>query len=204
VNAKAHWETVYRSKAPDAVSWYRPHLEVSLDLIERAAGNRSASIIDVGAGESTLADDLLRRGYTDLTVLDISQTALEVTQERLGHAAARVNWICGDVTRVPLPRHCFDIWHDRAVFHFLTAPQDRASYVQSVLRSVRPGGNAIVSAFGPEGPTRCSGLDVMRYGAEALHGQFGGSFRLVESSTELHYTPWGAAQQFVYCYCRVE
>ena len=203
MNAGTHWEAVYRSKAPDAVSWYRPHLERSLDLIERAANNRSASIIDAGAGESTLADDLLRRGYTDITVLDISPTALEVMQERLGQAAAHMHWICGDITRVSLPQACFDVWHDRAVFHFLTAPEDRAAYVQSVLHSVRRGGNVIVSAFGPEGPTRCSGLDVMRYDPMALHGQFGRSFRLIESSTELHFTPWGSAQQFVYCYCRV-
>ena len=203
MDTKSHWESIYLTKAPDAVSWYRPHLEISLDLIQRAAAPRSATIVDVGAGESTLVDDLLARGYSNLAVLDISPTALAVTRERLGSAADHVRWICADATRVPLARHRFDLWHDRAVFHFLTSPQGRAAYVESVLYAVRPGGHVIVSAFGPEGPTRCSGLDVMRYDAEALHGQFGGSFRLLESSEQVHRTPWGAAQQFTYCYCRV-
>ncbi|MEO8661049.1 MAG: class I SAM-dependent methyltransferase [Bryobacteraceae bacterium] len=204
MNSELHWEGIYRTKAPDAVSWYRPHLDRSLGLIERAAEGRSARIVDVGAGESTLVDDLVARGYEHISVLDISPTALEVTKQRLGIAAARVNLVCADVMRSPFPRHCFDIWHDRAVFHFLTSPQDRAAYVQSVRRNVRPGGHVIVSTFGPEGPTRCSGLEVMRYDAGALHGQFGSSFRLVDSAKEVHYTPWGTGQQFTYCYCKVE
>ena len=201
---ETHWESIYRTKAPDAVSWYRPHLELSLTLIERAAGGRQAAIIDVGAGESTLVDDLLRRGYRDVTVLDISPTALDVTRKRLGPLAEHVRWIAADITRSPLPRHAFDVWHDRAVFHFLTHRVDRAAYVQNVLHAMRPGGCVIVSAFGPEGPTHCSGLDVVRYDAAALHGEFGRGFRLMESTKEVHHTPWGTAQQFVYCYCRVE
>ena len=204
MNAEAHWETIYRTKAPDAVSWYRPHLEVSLSLIERAARNRSAAIIDVGGGESTLVDDLIRRGFSDLTVLDISLTALEATKKRLGQAGDRVRWLAADITSVPLPEHSFDIWHDRAVFHFLTAADDRAAYVRNVRHAMRPGGFVIVSTFGPEGPTRCSGLDVVRYDREKLHAEFGAHFRLIDSSKELHYTPWGAPQQFLYCYCRVE
>ena len=204
MNAKAHWESIYLTKAPDAVSWYRPHLEVSLSLVERAARNRSAAIIDVGGGESTLVDDLIRRGFSDLTVLDISLTALEATKKRLGQAGDRVRWFAADITSVPLPEHSFDIWHDRAVFHFLTAADDRAAYVRNVLHSMRPGGFVIVSTFGPEGPTRCSGLDVVRYDSENLHAEFGAHFRLIDSSKELHYTPWGAPQQFLYCYCRVE
>ena len=204
MNAEAHWESIYLTKAPDAVSWYRPHLEVSLSLIERAARNRSAAIIDVGGGESTLVDDLIRRGFSDLTVLDISLTALEATKKRLGQAGDRVRWLAADITSVPLPEHSFDIWHDRAVFHFLTAADDRAAYVRNVLHAMRPGGFVIVSTFGPEGPTRCSGLDVVRYDSENLHAEFGAHFRLIDSSKELHHTPWGAAQQFLYCYCRVE
>jgi len=199
-----HWESVYRSKAPDAVSWYRPHLEISLDLIERCAPERSASIIDVGAGESTLTDDLLSRGYQQLTVLDVSKTAIEATKERLGRAAENVHWVVGDITQLSLPTQSFDIWHDRAVFHFLVDPAQRQAYVQSVLQAVRPGGHVIVSTFGPEGPTKCSGLDVMRYDAEALHREFGMRFQIEESSQELHHTPWGTVQQFVYCCCRVE
>jgi len=204
MNTEAHWETIYRAKAPDGVSWYRPHLEVSLGLIERAARSQAAAIIDVGGGESTLVDDLIRRGFDNVTVLDISPTALDATKERLGRAGERVHWLAADITSVSLPGHSFDIWHDRAVFHFLTAAEDRAAYVRNVLHAMRPGGFVIVSTFGPEGPTRCSGLDVVRYDSENLHAQFGAHFRLIDSSKEVHYTPWGTAQQFLYCYCRVE
>jgi SAM-dependent methyltransferase len=202
MNPEEHWEEIYRSKAPDAVSWYRPHLDVSLDLIARAAESSSA-ILDVGGGESTLVDDLVSRGYRNVTVLDISSTAIEVTRQRLGPAAKSVRWIAGDLRDVSLPDHAFDVWHDRAVFHFLTSPGDRELYVHKVRNAVRPGGHVIVATFGPEGPVRCSGLEVVRYDAGALHGQFGGDFRPIESTMELHYTPWGTAQQFVYCYCRV-
>ncbi len=203
MNAEAHWNRVYSTKAPNALSWYRPHLEMSLALIERASGGCSASVIDVGAGESTLVDDLVARAYRNVTVLDISQIALEVAKKRLGSAAEHVHWMQGDVTQISLPRHSVDVWHDRAVFHFLTAPEHRAAYVRTVLHAVRPGGYVIVSAFGPDGPKKCSGLDVVRYDAQTLHGEFGGRFRLLEKSNELHHTPWGTAQHFVYCYCRV-
>ena len=204
VNVKTHWEKVYTTKAPDQVSWYRPHLETSLSLIERAAGGVSASIIDVGGGESTLVDDLLARGYQNITVLDISQTASDVTKQRLKATAERVHWITTDVTKAELAPSAYDVWHDRAVFHFLTSIEQRVAYVRNVARAVKMGGHVIVGTFGPEGPTRCSGLEVMRYDAEALHDQFGTRFRLVESSKELHRTPFGTTQQFLYCYCRVE
>jgi SAM-dependent methyltransferase len=201
---EAHWENVFGSKAADQVSWYRPHLEISLDLIERRAPERSAAIIDVGAGESTLVDDLLAHGYRDLTVLDVSHTAIDATRKRLGSAADRVRWITGDITRADLASGSFDVWHDRAVFHFLTDPGERKLYVDSVLKAVKRGGHVIVSTFGPQGPVKCSGLDVMRYDAHALHDQFGKRFRIEESTEELHHTPWGTAQQFVYCCCLVE
>jgi 2-polyprenyl-3-methyl-5-hydroxy-6-metoxy-1,4-benzoquinol methylase len=204
MDTKRHWENVYTTKAPDAVSWYRRHLETSLALIERAADARESSIIDVGAGESTLVDDLLLRGYKNLSVLDVSQTAIEVTKKRLGSAAEQVRWLVGDIVEIELEPCAYDLWHDRAVFHFLTTPERRITYVQQVTRAVKPGGHVIVSTFGPEGPTECSGLKVMRYGAESLHGEFGGRFRLVESSKELHQTPFGTTQQFLYCYCRFE
>lgn len=204
MNTGAHWEKVYNTKAPDAVSWYRPHLETSLALIERAAATSSASIIDVGAGESTLADDLLARGYRNLTLLDISPTALAVTRERLESAAGQIDWRIADVTQVSLPARSYDVWHDRAVFHFLTEPEQRAAYVRNVMHAVKPGGHVIVSTFGPEGPVKCSGLEVARYDAPSLHAQFGRRFQLIESSTELHRTPFGTTQQFLYCYCRVE
>lgn len=204
MDAKTHWEKVYATKAPEAVSWYRPHLETSLALIERAAAGYSASIIDVGGGESTLVDDLLARGYENITVLDVSQTAIDVTKKRLGLAAEQVHWLVADITEAQLEPSAYDVWHDRAVFHFLTVPEQRAAYVRQVVRSVKPGGHVIVSTFGPEGPTKCSGLDVVRYDDDSLHNEFGTTFRLVESSKELHETPIGTTQQFLYCYCRVE
>jgi 2-polyprenyl-3-methyl-5-hydroxy-6-metoxy-1,4-benzoquinol methylase len=204
MDTQAHWEKIYTEKAPDAVSWYRPHLETSLALIEQAAVDRAASIVDVGGGESTLVDDLLARGYENITVLDVSQTAIDANRKRLGEASDRVHWRVADISKVDLLPSAYDVWHDRAVFHFLIAKSDRAAYVGQVTRSVKPGGHVIVSTFGPEGPTKCSGLDVARYNAESLHREFGVHFRLLESSRELHRTPFGTTQQFLYCYCRVE
>jgi 2-polyprenyl-3-methyl-5-hydroxy-6-metoxy-1,4-benzoquinol methylase len=188
----------------DEVSWYRPHLEVSLGLIEQATKDTGSAIIDVGGGEATLVDDLVARGYSDVTVLDISQAAIEVAKARMGSAATSVRWIAGDITGVELEAGRYDVWHDRAVFHFLTNADDRAAYVRQVARAVRVGGHVIVATFGPDGPEKCSGLDVVRYDAENLHGEFGPKFRLLDSVTELHETPWGAPQQFMYCFCRVE
>ena len=204
MDAKTHWEKVYTTKEPEAVSWYRAHLETSLALIERAAHSGSASIIDIGAGESTLVDDLLARGYENITVLDVSQTALDVTKKRLGALAEQIKWIVADITQAQLEPFAYDVWHDRAVFHFLTSIEQRAAYVRKVMKAVKPGGHVIVSTFGPDGPTKCSGLEVMRYDAESLHNEFGVRFRLVESSKELHNTPLGTTQQFLYCYCKVE
>jgi SAM-dependent methyltransferase len=204
MDVKTHWEKVYATKAADQVSWYRAHLETSLALIERAASSHDAWIIDVGGGESTLVDDLLARGYHNLTVLDVSQIALDVTWKRLGPAADAVRWLTADITRAPLEQAAYDVWHDRAVFHFLTDMEDRRRYVRQVVHAVKPGGHVIVSTFGPEGPTKCSGLEVARYDAEALHDEFGTRFRLVESCQELHETPFGITQQFLYCYCRME
>jgi len=203
LDSKSHWEDVYRTKQPDEVSWYRPHLEISLQLIEEAAPNLDAQIIDVGAGESTLVDDLLARGYHKLSILDVSSTALNVAKERLGDKAETVNWLCGDVTTIVFRRHQYDVWHDRAVFHFLTESKERAAYVRQVAHAVKPGGHVIVATFGPEAPTKCSGLDVVRYDPSALHDEFGPSFQLVKHLTELHQTPAGSIQQFTYCYCNL-
>ena len=171
-------------------------------MIEEAAPQLDAEIIDVGGGEATLVDDLLDRGYRFVSVLDISSVALDVAKARVGERARTVTWLCGDVTAFGLARHRYAVWHDRAVFHFLTDPKDRAAYVSQVARAVRPGGYVIVATFGPEGPATCSGLDVMRYGPGALHDEFGASFRLLKHLTEIHQTPAGAAQQFTYCYCK--
>jgi len=202
VDARQHWERVYRTKQPTEVSWYTPHLDVSLRIIEEAAPERGSRIIDVGGGEATLVDDLLDRGYRYLSVMDVSATALEVAKARLGERAAVVDWLCGDVTTYLFTSHQYDVWHDRAVFHFLTDPKDRAAYVRQVTDAVKPGGHVIVGTFGPEGPTKCSGLDVVRYDPDALHDQFGANFRLLRHLTEIHQTPAGASQQFTYCYCK--
>lgn len=204
MTTKAHWESVYQTKAVDEVSWYRPHLEVSLRLIEQATTDTASAVIDVGGGEATLVDDLVTSGYSDVTVLDISQAAIAVAKARLGHAAASAHWIAGDITTVELEAARYDVWHDRAVFHFLTNADDRAAYVRQVARAVKLGGHVIVATFGPDGPEKCSGLDVVRYDAENLHGEFGPKFRLLDSVTELHETPWGTPQQFMYCFCRME
>ena len=200
MNNQAHWEKVYTEKAPNQVSWYRPHLDTSLALIEQAAPARSASIIDIGGGQSTLVDDLLNRGYENITVLDISRTAIDANRLRLGELAQRVHWRTGDITTVQLKPAAYDLWHDRAVFHFLTSAADRAAYISQIAHAVKPGGHIIISTFGPQGPTRCSGLDVVRYDAGSLHNQFGPQFRILSSSTELHQTPFGNIQQFLYCH----
>lgn len=203
MSKRQHWEQVYQTKAPDAVSWYAPHLYQSLSFIERIAG-KSDRIIDVGGGESTLVDDLLERGYEHVSVLDISQAAIDGTRRRLGAKASDVQWITGDITQVALPVQYFDVWHDRAVFHFLTSPEQRQAYVRQVSQAMKPGGHIIVATFGPQGPEKCSGLEVVRYDADALHEQFGTRFRRVDSTIELHETPFGTTQQFLYCYCKIE
>jgi ubiquinone/menaquinone biosynthesis C-methylase UbiE len=202
--SKDHWDNVYQTKAPDSVSWYLPHLERSVDLIQRVAPNPACSVIDVGSGESTLVNDLLARGYRDITVLDISMTAIHHAWERTGALAQHVTWMVADITKVALPSQRFDVWHDRAVFHFLTDPDARVAYVERVAQSMKVGGHVIVATFGPEGPTKCSGLDVVRYDADSLHGQFGRRFELLDSTIETHRTPFGTTQQFLYCLCRVE
>jgi 2-polyprenyl-3-methyl-5-hydroxy-6-metoxy-1,4-benzoquinol methylase len=201
MSTKQHWEQVYASKPSTAVSWYAPHLARSVQLIERASPDHAGRIIDVGGGASTLVDDLLDRGFHDMTVLDLSEEAIEVARRRLGARAAGVTWLAADVTTVELPDGHYDVWHDRAVFHFLTDSEDRRRYVERVARAVKPGGHVIVATFGPEGPERCSGLDVVRYDADELRLEFGARFQKIDSARETHMTPWGSEQEFVYCYC---
>ena len=204
MNNKEHWEKVYGTNAQDAVSWYAPHLETSLNLINQAAADKDAAIIDIGGGEATLVDDLLSEGYRDISILDILQHAIDVARDRIGEKANKVHWYCADITQATLPQNYFDIWHDRAVFHFLTEDTQRVRYVEQVMRSVKHGGHVIMATFGPEGPEQCSGLDVVRYDAEHLHDQFGKAFKLINISTETHQTPMGTTQQFLYCFCRME
>ncbi len=198
-----HWEDVYRKKRFDAVSWYAPHLAESLRLIEQLCPDRAASIVDIGGGESTLVDDLLERSYRNVSVLDISATAIDFTRRRLGQKAAQVTWHVGDITTHDFAPGQFDLWHDRAVFHFLTDASARRAYVDRVRRSVKPGGHVLMATFGPNGPLKCSGLDVVRYEEQGLHQEFGDGFQLMGSALTHHHTPMGVDQQFLYCWCRV-
>jgi SAM-dependent methyltransferase len=202
MNKREHWENVYQTKGRDEVSWFREHLDTSLRMITDADVGKDAAIIDVGGGNSTLVDDLLDNGFVDISLLDISGKAINDSKERLGAKAESVNWIEADITSVKLPTNHFDVWHDRAVFHFLTDAKDRRKYVEIVLRSLKLGDHIIVASFGLEGPHKCSGLDVVRYSPESMHDEFGGEFKLVDSVGETHNTPFGTTQDFVYCYCR--
>lgn len=202
MNRKQHWEQVYSTKASDSVSWFQEHADQSLHMIHNTKLGRDAAIIDVGGGASRLVDDLVAEGYTDLTVLDLSSAALAVAKQRLEKHANAVHWMEGDITCAEFSTHRFDIWHDRAVFHFLTDPADRHAYVERVMRAVRPNGHVIIATFAEDGPEKCSGLSVMRYCPETLHAEFGEGFHLVKHKKEAHHTPFGTVQQFVYCYCR--
>mgnify|MGYP001321687382 CR=1 FL=1 len=199
MDRKQHWEQVYTTKTSDSVSWFQVHAEQSLRLIHNTGLGKDAAIIDVGGGAATLVDDLAAEGYTDLTVLDLSSAALAVAKQRLGKYADAVHWMEGDITLIELPAHRFDIWHDRAVFHFLTDSADRRAYVKRIMRAVRPGGHVIIATFAEDGPEKCSGLPVMRYQPETLRAELGDAFLLVEHEKAAHHTPLGAVQQFVYC-----
>lgn len=200
---REHWDAVYRRKPADAMSWYQPHLARSLEFIEAAGLPSTAAILDVGGGASTLVDDLLTRGYTNVAVLDLAESALDVARARLGPRASAVRWLVGDVRELALAPASLDFWHDRAVFHFLTDADSRALYVTAARRALKPGGHIVVATFGERGPEQCSGLPVCRYGADALHAVFGGDFIKVASASEAHTTPWGTQQDFVYCFCRL-
>ena len=197
-----HWDDVYDTKDPGRVSWYAPHLERSLELIAAANLPPTASIIDVGGGVSSLPGDLLDQGFRDVTVLDVSASAVQRARDGLGERASTVRWIVSDVTTAELDEGAYDLWHDRAVFHFLTDEDDRAAYIRQVSRALRPGGRIIVATFGLEGPEKCSGLPVVRYDDASLVRQFGAVFERLECLHDTHETPWGSAQDFVYCLCR--
>jgi 2-polyprenyl-3-methyl-5-hydroxy-6-metoxy-1,4-benzoquinol methylase len=197
---KEHWETVYSTKASNSVSWFQEHAETSLNFIESLNLEKNAPIIDVGGGASTLADDLLLKGYSRLTVLDISGAALETAQNRIGSNSVNAQWLEADVTEVRLPKHQFEVWHDRAVFHFLTSAEERKAYIKNVLHSVKKDGHIIISTFSEDGPTQCSGLPVVRYTAEALHAELGKNYALKTQLKEAHHTPMGTTQIFVFCH----
>ena len=200
---KEHWEHIYATKSPGDVSWFQEHAELSLRLIRDTRVPLTAAIIDVGGGASTLVDDLLQSGYSQLTVLDVAASALAAAQRRLGARANALQWVEANITEASLPAHAYDVWHDRAVFHFLTSLHDRHAYVRAVLQAVKPGGHVIVATFAEDGPTRCSGLPVMRFRPDELHAEFGAPFVLLHHEKEAHPTPSGTVQMFVYCYCRL-
>ncbi len=204
MNSKLHWDDIYKTKAPGQVSWYQEHPTLSLQLIQDTLTEKTGRIIDVGGGTSSLVDGLLANGFRDVTVLDISATALLAAQQRLGPRAGDVMWMEADITQAELQPQAYSIWHDRAVFHFLTRPEDRQRYVALARRAVRPGGHVIMATFAADGPTNCSGLDTMRYDAASLCREFGDGFQLVDSVHETHHTPFGTEQSFIYCrLCRV-
>ncbi len=181
------------------MSWFQPHLAKSLELIAETGIDENASIVDVGGGASTLADDLLTKGLNHLSVLDISDEALNQSQKRLGEKAKQITWLEADILKAGLPENAFDLWHDRAVFHFLTKTEDRKTYLEVLRRSLKPGGFVIMSSFNLEGPEKCSGLDVMRYSPETMSRELGADFILLKSCQEHHKTPFDTAQDFVYC-----
>jgi SAM-dependent methyltransferase len=200
--SKAHWDAVYTSKSPTELSWYQSRPTRSLELLEQIGIDPATAIIDVGGGASTLVDALLDRGVNSVSVLDISRAALEHAQARLGARAASVTWIEADITSADLPERAYDVWHDRAAYHFLTSAEDRRRYADVAAHAVRPGGAAIIATFAPNGPARCSGLDVVRYDSEQLAGELGRGFSLERSIDELHQTPGGIAQAFTYTVLR--
>lgn len=196
---KTHWENIYNTKSPKEVSWYKPHLEKSLDLLLSLGLSADAQILDVGAGASTLPDDLLAKGYKNITVLDVSSEALKISKGRLGSKAKQVIWIEADVTQTYLQADHYDLWHDRAVFHFLTKREDRQKYIDTCSKSLKGGGYVLIATFGPNGPLKCSGLEVIRYSSESLEKEFGGVFRLEKHFMEIHKTPFDTTQEFLYC-----
>ncbi|WP_407176559.1 class I SAM-dependent methyltransferase [Bradyrhizobium sp. STM 3562] len=191
----SHWENVYTSKAEDEVSWFQENPAISLRLIGDANATRDSRIIDVGGGASRLADALLEQGFRAITVLDISAAALETAKMRLGERSAEVDWIVADITQWT-PSQIYDVWHDRAAFHFLTEPADRAAYANALRSATAPGSQVIIGTFALDGPERCSGLPVQRYDSSSLAQTLGPAFELADSSTEAHRTPWGAIQRF--------
>ncbi len=199
MSEQEHWERVFLSNPPEKVGWYRPNLETSLNWIKEILADREALIIDVGGGASTLVDDLLAEGYRSITVADLSKTALELTRKRLGEKADAVTWIAGDITALDLSSSAYDLWHDRAAFHFLTAEDEQQKYLNNLKKALKPSGYLIIATFSPEAPPRCSGLEVERYTPDRLKSFLGPDFMLKRDRKELHVTPGGVEQMYLYC-----
>jgi len=194
----SHWDSIYSTRDTREVSWYQPRPETSLRLIDRLGIDKSDAVIDVGGGASSLVDHLVEQAFEAVTVMDISTSALQAVKERLGAKAARVQWLAGDITRQGPPGP-FGLWHDRAVFHFLVEPVDRARYVDALTAALPPGGAAIVATFAENGPERCSNLPVRRYDPDTLAAELGTAFEMTEALRETHVTPAQGRQNFIYC-----
>lgn len=202
MNQKDHWEQTYSSKSAERLGWYKPHLQTSLSWITALKLPTDAPIIDIGGGASTLVDDLLEVGYQSISVLDISENALSAAKARLGEKAQLIDWVAGNITTVELPAQHYELWHDRAVFHFLTEPDQQRQYRDRLLSALKPGGHLVIGTFAPEAPSKCSGLTVQRYDSELLQNTLGDEFELIRQDKEMHTTPGGVEQMYLYCHFR--
>jgi len=202
MDRKSHWEQVYATRMAEKLGWYKPRLDTPLSWLEALALDRSAPVIDVGGGASTFVDDLIDEGYESITVLDVSDEALGASKKRLGRQSEMVMWLSGDITSYSLPPNRFILWHDRAMLHFLVDADQREAYHANLMRSLQPGGYVIIGVFAPEAPEKCSGLPVQRYDADGLARFLGDSFERVRQHKEMHVTPGGVEQMYVYCLFR--
>ena len=200
MNKSDFWNNVYKSKDIDAVSWYADRLDKSLELIEKNCVQKENTIIDIGSGRSSLAYDLYNLGYNNLTLLDISEEAISQTLNRLGKLPVSIKTIIGNISKITTQENLYDLWHDRAVFHFLTEESQRNKYVQNLKRSLKKNGIAIIATFGPDGPDKCSGLNTMKYDKTTLHAELGDDFQILGSKIDYHQTPFNTSQQFIYCW----
>ena len=203
MSSQQHWEAVYRDRAPELVTWYQEHPALSLSFIAATGLGSGAGVVDVGGGCSLLTDYLIDQGYTNITVLDLSSIAMGYARQRLGDRAEEVTWIEGDVLEYRFDT-TFDVWHDRAVFHFLTDPADRALYRETLERTLKPDGRVVIATFAVGGPSRCSGLEIVQYDRSGLSSELGSSFELIEMVPELHVTPTGAEQAFNFFHFRMK
>jgi 2-polyprenyl-3-methyl-5-hydroxy-6-metoxy-1,4-benzoquinol methylase len=202
MKSKSHWDQVYATKPVDTVSWFETHAADSLRFLQKTGVDLAAAIVDIGGGASTFVDDLLSLGYKNLSVLDIAEQALSATKTRLGARAGAVNWLVADITKSQFEAHSIDVWHDRAVFHFLTSAEDRKAYIKNMLNALKPNSHAIIATFAEDGSLKCSGLEIVRYSASSLQAELGVSFALIATEKVSHHTPGGNLQQFIYCYFR--
>ena len=199
MDKKQHWQYVYENKSAQEVSWFQAHATTSLKLIEQANTSKGSAIVDIGGGASTLVDDLLVAGYKNISVFDLSSSALNVSKKRLGALAENIQWQVGDITQVDFPTNSIDLWHDRAVFHFLINDADRNKYLSTLKNALKVNGYVIFATFAKDGPEKCSGLPVQRYTSKELSLLCGNDFKLVNEHFQVHKTPFESSQNFVYC-----